>query len=51
MEDIQGLEGLPCSIGFKCPTPYVTWSTDGGPASLAHHRRLRLRGAWQHQDD
>ena len=24
----------------------VTWSTDGGPASLAYHRRLRLRGAW-----
>ena len=21
----------------------VTWSTDGGPASLAHHHRLRLR--------
>ena len=21
MEGIQGLDGLPCSIGFKCPTP------------------------------
>ena len=28
----------------------VTWSIDGDPASLAHHRRLRLRGAWQYQD-
>jgi len=39
------LSALHCSIGSKCSTLNVTWSwsSDGGKASLAHNRRLRMR--------